>query len=55
MSLLTLFNASLQTISTAFIVWGGFLIAEKGETEPGIILIIAGFIAYLMYELTPQK
>lgn len=47
-------NAGLQAIATALIVFGGALIYESQEYVGGGILILAGLIAYVVYEKFPS-
>ena len=55
MKFLDLANSGLQTIATALIVGGGYLIFESGKLVEGIALAVLGFIAYVLYEKFPSK
>ncbi len=55
MNLLDLANAGLQTISTAFVAAGGYLIFQESRILEGGILILTGLVCYVLYEKFPTK
>lgn len=52
-NLTNLGNASLQVIATGLVALGAITIADNLTT--GIVEIVLGLIAYLVYELTPTS
>lgn len=58
MNLLDLANASLQAIATGLVASGGLVIYNDASGERllgGIVLIIAGLAAYVIYEKLPSS
>lgn len=53
MNLLNIANGSLQTLSTALVASGGYLVFTEGKLIEGIVLIVAGFAGYILYEYSP--
>lgn len=55
MNFLNLANAGLQTLSTALVAGGGYLVFQDSKLLEGFGLIVAGLACYIIYELLPTK
>lgn len=53
--MLNFLNASLQTVATGLVVYGGFVIVDAKDYLGGVILLAAGLFAYFLYEKMPSK
>jgi hypothetical protein len=54
MDLTNLLNGSLRAVSVALVVSGATEVT-KGNVTGGVILLVAGLVAYVAYEYAPDK
>jgi hypothetical protein len=54
MDLTNLLNGSLRTAGVGLVVLGAGEVLKSNIT-PGVILLVCGLVAYILYEYTPSK
>jgi hypothetical protein len=55
MNFLTLANAGLQTIATAMVAGGAYLLFTGDNLVNGIVLVVLGIVSYVVYEKLPES